>query len=292
MLSHFKDKELKELEEIVQNRFFYLKRINFFYDIAFNNLIEIGKRSYGGIFHDARERFDLDNRQKEIKKYFIDKINERFSFEDKELFPKHQNKKDKYDFKLSINYYEDLFAKELIKIKSYLDKGVDTKVHYSFFDEYVDAKGQEKHTSYKLLPEPFRSLQIRLIYFYRFLMIKLKRRTHFRTGKHEFYKTYNEYSNHKKMIFERSQTMSVAALKKEVFQIHISLNEVEVDRFLNQLEDAIRSSYNSAHISIMHDFKKQAYEAYEKDRPYIAFLYNWEDPEEKLSLPRMENIDI
>ena len=120
-------------------------------------------------------------------------------------------------------------------------------------------------------------------------MIKLQKRTHFRTGKHEFYKTYNEYSNHKKMIIEYSQTISVDALKKEVFQIHKSLNEVEVGRFLNQLEDAIRSSYNLAHIRIMRDFKKQAFE---RARPYMQLLYNWEDPEEKSSLPMMENIDI
>ena len=68
MLSHFKDKELRELEEIVQNRFFYLKRINSLYDIASNNLIEIGKTSYGGIFHDAKEKFDFDNRKKKIEK--------------------------------------------------------------------------------------------------------------------------------------------------------------------------------------------------------------------------------
>jgi len=289
MITYAYNEDLSILEGIVQKRLCYLKCINPLYYIAFNNLIQIGKRSNAGIFVDANNWFDLENRTREINIQFTAKINKNFNFEDKELLPKYRNQNNKFDFKLSIKYYEKLFSKQIFEIRTYLKKGVDTKVHYSFFDEYIDAKGKEKYTSYKLMPKPLRSLQIKLIYFYRFLMIKLKRRTHLRTGKHKFYKTYNDYSNHEQYIFQNSQTMLVDSLKKNILDMHRSFNEVEIDEYLKKLEDSIRRNYDFAYSCIMHNFKK---EAYERARPWMQMLFDWEDTEKKPILPRLEDIDI
>ena len=288
MQSSIMKKRLKELEWIVKNRLFYLKRLQILFDIAHENLMAIGNRSYHGIFRDSENWLDLGKRKDDIRKYYVESIKERFRFWDKHFYPKHRDENGRFNMQLSLEFYENLFCNQIIKIQKFLKKGVDTKVKYSFFDEYIDAKGNEKHRSYKLLPEPFRHIQIRLIYFYRFIMIKLKRRTNYRTGKHKFYETYNDYSNHKVNIFKDSELMRVDRLEDRIRQRHI-FNEIDIDKFLNQLEYAVRTSYDYSYSKIIYNFQK---EAYDRARPYMQFLYRWNDPEEKLELTTIENIKI
>ena len=57
-------------------------------------------------------------------------------------------------------------------------------------------------------------------------------------------KNYNDYSNHAEFIFKYSETMKVETLEDAIRQRYISFNEIEIDKFLNQLEDAIRKSYD------------------------------------------------
>jgi len=285
---------LKELEWIVKNRLFYLKRLKILFDIANENLMDIGKRSYGGIFHDSENWLDQSKRKGDISEHFFESINNYFVVTDKVKYPKNRDDYGKFSLRLSLDFYEDLFCNQMIKIQNFLKKGLDTKVKYSFFDSYRDSKGNEKYRSYKLLPEPFKHVQIRLIYLYRFIMIKLKKRSHYLThdklGKTPIIKkNYNDYSNHAEFIFKYSETMKVDTLEDAIRQRYISFNEIEIDKFLNQLEDAIRKSYDHSHRRIMDNFQM---EAFDRAQPYMQFLYSWDDPEEKQELPTIENINI
>ena len=294
MQSSIMEKRLKELEWIVKHRLFYLNRLEILFNIAHENLMNIGKRSYGGIFHELENWLDQGKRKDDVSEHFFENVKKEFRFMDKEKYPKHRDENGKFSMQLSLEFYENLFCNQIIKTQKFLKKGVDTKVKYSFFDEYIDAKGNEKYRSYKLLPEPFRHVQIRLIYFYRFIMIKLKRRSHYIThdklGKTPMLpKNYNDYSNHKKFVFKYSETTKIDTLENTIRQCHISFDEIEIDKFLNRLEEVIRVNYDYSHRRIMHNFKM---EAYNRALPDMQFLYKWEDPEEKRELPTIENINI
>lgn len=294
MQNPYMENRLKELEWVVKHRLFYLKRLEILFDIAHKNLMNIGKRSYGGIFHQSENWLDQGKRKDDISKHFFENVKKKFRFMDKEKHPKHRDKNGKFSIQLSIQFYENLFCNQIIKIQKFLKEGINTKVIYNFFDRYRDAKGNEKYRSYRLLPEPFRHVQIILIHFYIFIMIKLKRRTHYiardKLGKTPMLpKNYNDYSNHKEFVFKYSETMKVDTLEDAIRQRYISFNEIEIDKFLNQLEDAIRKSYDHSHRRIMDNFQK---EAYDRAQPYMQFLYSWDDPEEKQELPTIENINI
>ncbi len=70
--------------------------------------------------------------------------------------------------------------------------------------------------------------------------------------------------------------MNVETLEDTIRHRHRSFNEIEIDKFLNRLEYAVRTSYDYSHARIMYNFQK---EAYNRARPYMQFLYRWDEPE-------------
>jgi hypothetical protein len=289
MQNSIMEKRLKKLECIVKNRLFYLKRIEKLSCIASKNLMNFEKFAVGNI-SDHWEGLPSWPKENKIKIHYIEEINKSFRDLDRSMLPKHRDENGKSSFQLSIDFYEILFGVQIIKIRKFLKEGVNTK--FRFFDHYIDTTGAEKYTYYRLMPEPFRHVQIKLIYFYRFVMIKLKRRTHFYShdmiGEH-YTKNYNDYSNHKEFILKDRKTMEVDSLEENVLQRPI-LNNIEIDKFLSQLEDTIRKNYNICHRIMMSGFIN--------DNPlgHIPFhlhtLYKEKDPEEKQELPSIESISI
>ncbi len=125
MQSSIMENRLKELEWIVKNRLFYLKRLQILFDIANENLLNIGKSSYGGIFHDSENWLDIGKRKDDISEHFVKNINNYFRVLDKIKYPKHRDENGKFSMQLSLEFYENLFCNQIIKIQKFLKEGVN-----------------------------------------------------------------------------------------------------------------------------------------------------------------------
>lgn len=211
------EKKLKELKCIVKNRLFYLKRIEKLSCIATKNLMNFDKFAVGNI-SDHWEGLSCFVKETQIKKHYIEGINQSFRGVNRSMIPKHRDKNGKFSFQLSIDFYEILFGVQIIEIRNFLKEAVNTK-----------------------------------------------------------------------FIHKDRKTMEVDSLEDTIRQRPI-LNNIEIDKFLSQLEDTIRKNYNNCHRIMMLNFINN------NPLGHIPFhlhsLYKKKDPEEKQELPSIKNINI
>ena len=143
MQNSIMEKRLKELECIVKNRLFYLKRIEKLSCIASKNLMNFDKFAVGNI-SDHWEGLPSWPKENKIKIHYIEEINKSFRDLDRSMLPKHRDENGKFSFQLSIDFYEILFRVQIIEIRKFLKEGVNTK--FRFFDHYIDTTGAEQYT--------------------------------------------------------------------------------------------------------------------------------------------------